>query len=152
MDSMMQLLMAFFGSLGFAISFQLRKKLWFAASLGGMLSWSCYLMAFALTSHLFFSSLLATIFAALYAEGLAAWKKAPTTLFVIPSVVPLMPGSYLYYMMSAAVTGDAQEASVYGTLTLQSALSIAAGICVVWTLAFILKRSWRLRDTGSPGK
>ncbi|MDO5135906.1 MAG: threonine/serine exporter family protein [Eubacteriales bacterium] len=146
-EQVIQLLTAFFGSLGFAISFQLRRSLWLVASLGGLLSWGCYLAAFAVTGQVFFSSLLASIFAALYSELLAAWKKAPTTLFVIPSVIPLIPGSSLYYTMRAVVTGNTKEASSYGALTLQWSLSIAAGICVVWTLGFLVRRSWRQKGT-----
>ncbi|MDO5136598.1 MAG: threonine/serine exporter family protein [Eubacteriales bacterium] len=142
-ENMIQLFVAFFGSLGFAISFQLRSSLWLTASLGGCFSWGCYLLVMTLSGRTFVANLLAAIFAALYAELLAAWKRAPTTLFVIPSVVPLIPGSSLYYMMQAVVTGNTKEASAYGTQTLQSSLSIAAGICVVWILSFLVKRSWR---------
>ena len=140
-EIIIQLLMAFLGSFGFSIFFQLRKSLWMVASLGGLFTWGCYLLAMRLTGHIFVASLIATIFAAIYSEVLAFWKKAPTTLFVIPSVVPLVPGSSLYYMMSAVVTGHKEDASFYGMQTLQCALAIAAGICVVWTLGFILKRS-----------
>ena len=54
--------------------------------------------------------------------------------------VPLIPGSSLYYTMSAAVSGNTREISEYGSLTLQYALSIAAGISIVWTFCSIWRR------------
>ena len=91
------------------------------------------------------SGLAAAALAAVYAELLAARKRAPVPLFLIPSVVPLIPGSTLYYTMSAAVQGNTEEVSHYGSLTLQYALSIAGGICIVWTLLSIFRRYYVLQ-------
>ena len=102
--------------------------------------WGCYLLMFDVTQHIFASGLVASAFAAVYAEIFARKKMAPTLLFVIPSVVPLIPGSSLYYTMSAAVSGNTREISEYGSLTLQYALSIAAGISIVWTFCSIWRR------------
>lgn len=139
-EVILQLAMAFIGSLGFSMIFRLRRSLWMAGSLGGALCWGCYLLMFDVTQHIFASGLVASAFAAVYAEIFARKKMAPTLLFVIPSVVPLIPGSSLYYTMSAAVSGNTREISEYGSLTLQYALSIAAGISIVWTFSSIWRR------------
>lgn len=139
-ETILQLIMAFVGSLGFSMVFRLRKNLWVIASMGGVFCWGGYLLAFHITGHIFASGLLASALAAVYADMLASRKRAPIPLFLIPSVVPLIPGSTLYYTMSAAVQGNTEEVSVYGSLTLQYALSIAAGICIVWTILSILRR------------
>ena len=136
-DVILQLVMAFMGSLGFSMIFRLRRSLWITGSLGGTLCWGCYLLMFDVTQHIFASGLVASAFAAVYAEIFARKKMAPTLLFVIPSVVPLIPGSSLYYTMSAAVSGNTREISEYGSLTLQYALSIAAGISIVWTFCVL---------------
>ena len=49
-------------------------------------------------------------------------------MFIMPSVVPLVPGGPLYYAMSEAVRGNMQQAGVYGRETLLFALAIASGI------------------------
>ena len=135
-DAMIQVIMAFVSSYGFSMVFQLRKELRFQAALGGMLSWICYLvleyyMVTVAGGKVFLPCLLASAFAALYAEGMAKFLKAPRTVFVIPAVVPLIPGSTLYYTMSAAVAGDMDLISHFGNLTLQYTLAIAAGISIV---------------------
>ena len=44
-DVILQLVMAFVGSLGFAMLFRLRQSLWVSASLGGVICWGGYLLA-----------------------------------------------------------------------------------------------------------
>lgn len=146
-DVILQLGMAFIGSLGFAMLFHLRRSLWITASLGGLFCWGCYLLVQHFSGRIFISGFAAAAFAAVYSEVLAFTKKAPTTLFVIPAVVPLIPGSTLYYTMSAVVNGRADEVSYYGSLTVQYALSIAAGISVVWTVWSIFRKYRLLKTT-----
>ena len=128
---LLQLLTAFLGSLGFSILFGLRKKHLLAAALGGLLAWGLYLLAESRLHSPFFSNLFASAFAVLYAEFLARRLKCPATLFVVPGIVPLVPGGALYYAMSCAVRKDLERASQYGTATLEAALAIAAGISIV---------------------
>ena len=111
-----------------------------AGSLGGALCWGCYLLMFDVTQHIFASALWHLLLRQFTQRYLRGKKMAPTLLFVIPSVVPLIPGSSLYYTMSAAVSGNTREISEYGSLTLQYALSIAAGISIVWTFCSIWRR------------
>ncbi len=92
-----QLAMAFAGSLGFCMMFRLRAGLLVPASLGGLFCWAIYLTETQYVEGIFLPAFLASAFAATYAEVLARKLKAPATLFLIPAVVPLVPGSGLYY-------------------------------------------------------
>ena len=67
----------------------------------------------------------------LYAEVLARVVKAPATVFLIPSIIPLVPGGRLYYTMRAIVDGDADNAKSYAMETIVIALGIAVGIVVI---------------------
>ena len=69
-----------------------------------------------------------------YAEMLAHLRKCPATVFVVPAIIPLVPGSFLYYAMSNAVHGELELARQYGHQTLVCALAIAAGISLAETL------------------
>ena len=130
-EIVIQLLMGTLGSLGFAMMFGLRRRYLFVASLGGLLTLSLYLALDAWTHQSFLSNLLATAFAVLYSELLAKCLRAPVTLFLTPSIVPLVPGGSLYYTMSYVVRGAAEEARIYGLATMKTALAIAAGISFV---------------------
>jgi len=135
-----QLITAFTGSLGFAMLFHLRRRLLTCASLGGLLSWAVYLAGEWAFNSIFIACLLASAFAALYSEILARLLKAPATVFFIPTIVPLIPGSTLYYTMSHAVQNDWPQAKAYALLTLQYTLSIAIGISFVWALFYMLRK------------
>ena len=129
-----QLLAAFAGSLGFSLLFGMRRRYLLAASLAGALAWGVYLAVDAWLGAPFLSCLLAAAAAALYAELLARALKSPATLFVIPAILPLVPGGSLYYAMSSAVRGDMAAARDYGSQTLEAALAIAAGISFVMVI------------------
>ena len=131
---LIQLGTAFLGSLGFALLFGLRRHYLLPAALGGMLSWGIYLLVRSLLVSPFLACLAASAFSVVYAELLARWMRSPATLFMIPAVIPLVPGSSLYYAMSCVVQRDLENAREYGAQTLEFALAIAAGMSFV--LAF----------------
>ena len=83
---------------------------------------------------LFMSNFLASAFSILYAEILARHMKCPATLFVVPAILPLVPGGSLYYTLDAAVHGDMAATKQIGSETLIAALAISAGISVVMAL------------------
>ena len=127
MNPVVQIAAAFFGSLGFALLFGLRRRYLLPAALGGMLSWGLYL----LLDHLFSSLFLACFAASAFAMVLSHIMRCPATLFVTPAVIPLVPGSSLYYAVSYAVQRDTASARAYGSQTLEFALAIAAGMSFV---------------------
>lgn len=129
-----QLIAAFLGSIGFAMLFHLRGKLVLPAGIGGLFCWGTYLLAEHFLGGLLIPSVIGSAFAALYAEFLARKLKAPATLFFVPTVISMIPGSTLYYTMSYAVQKDWELARSYGSQTIQYALGIAIGICLVWAI------------------
>ena len=139
--------MAFLGSLGFAMLFNLRSKLLFSGAFGGVISWSVYLIVFHLFhGGIFTSSLIASGVGALYAELLARTLKCPSTVFYIPSVVPLISGSSLFYTMSEAVHGNWDGVQHYGLETLYFTLGIACGIFLVSGVLHILFRGIKYKS------
>ena len=135
-----EIIMAFIGSLGFSILFNIRgNKLWYAA-LGGMFSWIIYLsLEFLFKSEMpryFISSMIVTI----YAEVLARIEKTPTTTFLTSAVVPLIPGRSLYYTMNYTINGMFDKFVSSGVQTLGFSASIAAGIMAGSTLFRVANR------------
>lgn len=134
MQTAIQVLTAFLGSLGFGLIFHLRNRHLVAAALGGMFIWIIYLIAVSAIDGIFFPTLIASAFSALYAEIMARVQKAPATLYLITAVVPLIPGGSLYHTMSCAVRGEWGQFSTYGMDTIQYALGIAIGMSLVWAV------------------
>ncbi len=135
-----QLVTSFFGSLGFAVIFNLRKKYIIQASIGGIVCWGTYLLTTLVTNGVFLPALVATAVAALYAEVLARILKVPTTVIFISAIIPLIPGSSLFYTMSSVVSGDIVQFQKYGTDTILFVLGIACGISIVSSLWYMFQK------------
>ncbi len=117
------------GSLSFGMFFGVRsRKLWFSA-LGGALNWGLYLLAMkkmGLPETLAYA--LGAAAGTLYAEILARVIKTPVTVFVITSVIPMVPGGPLYYTMLGLLQGDKATFVNRGLYTLSAAGAMALGI------------------------
>lgn len=119
------------GTLGFCMFFKCNKNKLIYGCLGGMLSIIVFFIAKEAGMTIFFQNFFAAVAATIYAELLARIVKAPSTVFLIPAVIPLTPGSLLYYTMQALVDGDERLSTELGEETVLVALGIALGIVVI---------------------
>ena len=137
-EHLIQILMGGLGSLGFNILFNIRGRKLIIATLGGLISWTVFL----LLAPVFPGEPLRYFFAAaaitVYGEVFARMEKTPTTTFLVPSVIPLIPGGSLYYTMNYALNKQWAAFSHRGFYTIQLALSLAVGIIAVTTLTRLL--------------
>lgn len=132
--------MAFTGTLGFSLLFQVRKKYLIITSFGGMVTWGVYLILKQFIGGIFLPYMLAAVFAALYSEVMARILKVPVTTFLMLALIPAIPGGALYYTMSNLVQSNMEKAQSYGYLTIQYVLAIAIGTSIVWAAKAILFR------------
>jgi uncharacterized membrane protein YjjB (DUF3815 family) len=129
-QDIIQIITAAIGTLGFSIYFRVSEKNVIASTLGGALSWSVYLLVFHFTNQLFFANFVATFMIFIYSEIIARVMKAPANIFLIPAIIPLLPGNALYYAMRGLVDADRKMFTQYGTSTAVIAFGIAVGIVV----------------------
>lgn len=87
---------SFLASIGFGLKFQMQKRYLVWAGLGGALTRICYLLLLQVIDARLVYSLLAAMFASLYAEIMAMKFKMPSTVFLYPAIIPLTPGSLIY--------------------------------------------------------
>lgn len=125
------------GSLGFALIFRLRTRYLIPASFGGLLAFAVYFVCDVFGMGLFVANLLAALGGSLYSELLARVMRTPTVEFMIPCLIPLVPGGMLYYAMSSLLASDYDTGFAHLTNALMTALGIAAGIIAV-SLIFAL--------------
>lgn len=135
-----QLITALLGSVGFAMIFNLNKKYMPFAALGGLICWSMYLITENFSAGVFIPSVIASASAALYAEIMARVLKVPATVIFVSAIIPLIPGSTLFYTMRHAVSGDMQLFSEYGIRTLLYVLGITSGISCVWSMGYMIQK------------
>lgn len=133
-DIVIQIVTSFLGTLGFGFLFNVRGKKLLLAALGGMLSWSLFLvLGFAIDSEpirYFIVSICSTV----YAEILARVLKTPASTFCIITLIPLVPGGALYYTATAAFESNS---SFMPNLinTAQLAVALSLGIVIVTAVA-----------------
>ncbi len=125
---MIQIAAGFIGSLGFAILFNIRGKRLLFASLGGIFSWTLFLLLERLTENEPARYFAVALAAAVYAEIMARTLKTPTTTFIMISLVPLVPGGSLYRTMSCAIERDGSAFLDRALYTLQLASALALGV------------------------
>ena len=96
-----------------------------------MLSWLLYLLLKDRVQSVFYLLVLVGAFAATYSEIAAKIAKTPATLFLLPALIPLVPGGSAYYAMLGLVQNRFADMRHYALLTGQWAVGLAAGICAV---------------------
>lgn len=125
-------ILAFAGSVAPAMVINIEKHLLHWAGLGGALGYCIALSVNPQSSSLSVAQIfVGTVIVGIYSELMAKHLKAPTTVFCIPGIIPLVPGVSAYQTMQSLVANNIQEASGYAINTIFKAFTIAFGIMIV---------------------
>lgn len=130
-DHLITILAASAGSTGFAFLFNTKKIQILCAAVSGLLVSGLYIFLSTGTDSILFNNMLCAMFVTAYAETFARIMKAPSSVFLLPAFIPLVPGGYLYYAMYGLVTGTSDAAWENANATMMTGLGIAMGILVV---------------------
>ena len=138
MNPWIQILTGMLGTLGFTVLFHLRGSKLLLSVIGGFLSWAIFLALEPLLPGEATRYLISASVITVYSEILARVMKTPTTTFLVPSCIPLIPGGALYYTMNYALGKQWSQFAGQAFYTLQLALSLAVGIIAVTTVVRLL--------------
>lgn len=134
-----QLISAFFVSFSFAILTNSPKKTLVFCGISGTIGW--FVNIILLRSN--FSPVIAVFFAALmvniFSEIFARLLKNPVPIFLIPGIIPLVPGAGMYNTMTALIKNNFDTAIKTGIQTLLIAGSIAIALMLVTSFNWIFK-------------
>ncbi len=123
-----KLVTAMLGSVGFSILFYLKPHKLPLAALGGLLTCGVYLGTQVIFGGELIPNLVATFIGAIYSEILARLTKAPVPVYLLPCLIPLVPGGMLYKTMNHFIRGAYGAAGNCGLTALAVAVGIAGGI------------------------
>lgn len=122
---------AFVGCIGFSIFFNMKKERLFYAAVLGTITGTIYVfLEYCLPENVFLTNAIPAFIGTTFSELSARWKKAPAVVFILPSIIVLIPGGSFYYTMSYLVNRNQELFQEWGSRTLLSALGIAVGIIV----------------------
>ena len=139
LDTLIEILAALVGTLGYGALFNVRGRKLLFAGLGGMLCWILYLILNSFISNEIICYLIVSVTTSAYSEILARILKTPASTFYIATLMPLIPGSALYYSINAVVGGDLQGFIYHISRTVEFAAALSAGILVANTVARNIK-------------
>lgn len=145
-DSIIQIITALIGTFGFGILFNIRDKKILFASLGGMMSWLMFLLLGLAIEGETLRYLIVAICSTAYAEILARKLKTPASTFTIITLIPLVPGSAIYYTTTFALNGNIEAFIPKLIYTAQLAVALSLGI-IISTAIF---RNIKIRKTKTP--
>ncbi|MCT4564840.1 MAG: threonine/serine exporter family protein [Maledivibacter sp.] len=131
---------SFISTVGFSVLFNVPKKSIFYAGLTGGIGWTLYIYIKELTMSSTFSIFIASTFVGILGEIFARIDKKPVTTFVIPGIVPLVPGYTIYLSMASLANQDFNIAAKFGTEAVFTSGAISVGIIIVTSFAKIMKK------------
>ncbi len=140
MNELLQIIVGALGSLGFGILFHIRGKRLIAATVGGFIAWGLFLLIGFWLEDEAVRYFIVSLVTSLYCEIMARLLKTPTTTFIMTALVPLIPGSGLYYTMTNAFAGNTDGFLDRGLTTLSLAVALALGVIVVTVAAETVRK------------
>ncbi len=142
LDILINLAVSFVATVGFCIVFNIPRKHMLFCGLLGVISWGTYILLNGPVGPVV-ATFAAACLIVLLSRIFAVVRKCPTTILLIPGVIPLAPGSAIYYTAYYFVTNDMDKAAEYGFLTLKLAFAIVLGIIVVIAVPVHKKRTMK---------
>lgn len=118
---------AFAGSYSFAILFNSPRKQRSTGGLTGAVGWVAYLAFLNYGLSRLSATFAAAVVVAIISETAGRLRKAPVTIFLLPGIIPLVPGADAYLAMLAFSRGDWASGIDITVKTLFLAAAIAGG-------------------------
>lgn len=128
-----QIIGAFFAVLTISVLLSIPKKFLIYSGIVGAIGWFVYLIWMYQEYQETTSVFVATLIVALISHTFARVFKAPVTVFLIPGILPMVPGVGMYRIVYSLISEDREMAGYYFTHTLQIAGLIAIAIFIMDT-------------------
>lgn len=126
------------GTIGFSIIMRVPKKSLIFVAAGSAIT--ATIERFLAGSYGEFAAcLIAMVCLSFYCELIARIIKTPTTVILMPSTIPLLPGSSIYYAMLYAAQSNTKLFADYATATLYAGLGIALGAVIGSTIVQMIQ-------------
>lgn len=126
-----QLISCGVASMGFALVFKAAVKQSVYAGIRGFFNWAFYLIVQYFHGNDFMAVMAGAAFVAAYAYLMSRVHRAPATIFLTTSIMPVIPGASLFYMMHGFVQADYDLASGQAVALAEICLAVAFGFLII---------------------
>lgn len=139
---------SFAGTLAYAIMFNVPRKYYLSCGLTGAAGWMIYKV---IADYMMISAVTATFWGTLIivliSRILTVRMKCPITVFLVPGIIPLVPGAGIYFTAYYLITDQLALALEQGMHSVKIAFAIVLGIVCVVSIPrqFFQPGYWRQR-------
>jgi uncharacterized membrane protein YjjB (DUF3815 family) len=126
------------GAFAFAILIRVPRKELVLSALAGLVAAGVFTFTGLLGEGEVSQVFLATVATSALSEGFARWRRVPATVYVMPGLIPLVPGLLAYHTMYDLVQGQFALGAATGVETLFWAAAIGVGSALVLTIVRML--------------
>lgn len=129
---------AFVATVGFSIFLSCPKKALVYSGVTGAIGWVLYVYLFSITKSYIFSTFIPALVVSVISEVFARKFKRPATVFLIPGIIPLVPGLGMYNAMLHIVQENYSLAASTGVTAFFSGGAISLAILLVASIVRII--------------
>jgi len=131
-----QMVVAYIACWGFSIIFNAPKRELIFCGISGSVGWAVYYLVNAIFQEPIFATFLAAAVVTTLARFLSYVRRAPSTMYQIVGILPLVPGMQLYNTTQGILNNNMVESYTQGVLALKLAGVIGIGSVLVLALPY----------------
>lgn len=129
---LLQLISCTVGCTGFALLFGAKGRTIIYSAIGAAINWLIFLITYNdSVDGLFAATLAGATFVALYSAVLERFINIPAIVILTACIIPLIPGSDLYYTVLGAIVHDSDLFHTHGIMLLLISIGISIGFIIV---------------------
>ena len=137
---------SFMAVLSFGLVLEMPKRYLIWSGLTGAVCWLVYLLVKGSTGSMIFGAFLSSLSVALMAHVFARRLRAPVNMFLVPGILPLVPGTSIYNSVYYIIRNQREQSVYYLTETLQIAGAIALAVFLMDSLFKLTGRKNKIRS------
>lgn len=135
MPIFMHFILATITTVGFSVFLNVPVNALIPSGLTGGIGWAIYVYIFSFSANSIVANFVAAAVVSMISEILARRLKHPAILFVIPGIIPLVPGLGMYNTMLYMVQKDFELGISTGVDTMFVGVAISLGVLVMTSLS-----------------
>lgn len=149
---LVQVAAAFMAVISFGLVLDIPRKYMGWSGIAGGVCWLVYILVKGATGSPVWAVFLSSLSVALIGHVLARILRAPVSVFLIPGILPLVPGTSIYHCVYYMIGGNREQSTYYLVETMQIAGAIAMAVFLMDSVFRMIKAGKQGLKAKGPGK
>ncbi len=122
------------GTVAYCYLFHIPKRYYLSCGLIGGAGWLIYILIVRSGLGDTFAALISSVFVALASRIVSLYMECPSTVFLYPGLLPIIPGGSIYETVYFIVANDTSAALMKGLTALKIAVAMVIGIVIIYEI------------------